>query len=145
MHGHRERRAHRLSGHLAGGRVHSGRDVHRDDRRAGAVHALDERRRLRPRLAVEAGAEERVDDEIRAVLELLDGVLAGLPQDARRDPPVAAVRAATADAGDLPRIRVPLEDRLRNPAAGALHHRLDIVPGLGRAHLLGGVERLKHR
>src|SRR5207302_10202859 len=101
-----------------GGRVHSGRDVHRDDRRAGAVHALDERRRPRPRLAVEAGAEERVDDEIRAVLELLDGGLAGLPQDARRGPPVAAVRAATADGPDLPRVRVPLEDRLRDPAAG---------------------------
>ena len=59
-------RADGRAGDLAGRGVDAGREVDRDDRHAGRVHRLDQRGRLRARLAVEAGAEQRVDDHVGA-------------------------------------------------------------------------------
>ena len=61
--------------------------------------------RLLARPAVETGSEECIDDHVRLLHgRRLDRVAALLAEDARGDPPVAAVRAAAADDGDPARV-----------------------------------------
>ena len=97
-----------------------------DDRRLGRVHPLDQRRRLRPRRAAEAGPEERVHDQLRVLDGVrLDRLAARLAQHPRRDAPVTAVRAAPADDGDAARVREAGEHGLRHRGAGALHQLRD--------------------
>ena len=117
-----------------------------DDRSAGGVDPLDRGCRLLARLAVEAGPEQRVDDHVGLLdCRRLDGVAALLTQDPRRDPAVAAVRAAAADDGDPAGVGEALEHLARDGGAGALHQLRDVVALLRGARLVGGVERLKHR
>ena len=86
-------------GDLAGRRVDPGRDVDGDHRHAGAPDGLDRARCLCARLAVEAGAEDSVDDDVsgRQLGAELDNLSAEL---LRRDPAVTAVRALAADGDD---------------------------------------------
>ena len=58
------------AGHLARRRIDARREVDREHGRAEVVDLLDQPRRSRARLALEAGAEERVDEHVR-VAELL--------------------------------------------------------------------------
>ena len=130
-----------LARDLAGRRVDARGNVDGDDRRRGGVDPLDRRRRLGARLAVEARAEERVDDHV-GLLDggRLDRVAALLAQDPRGDPPVAAVRAAAADDGDPARVGEALQHLARDRRAGPLHQlrralRVAGIALLGRAHL----------
>ena len=65
-------------------------------------------------------------------------------QDVDRDPPVAPVRAAAADGHEAPRLGEAPHRLLRDRAPRPGHQLVDVVAGLGRAHLVGRVERLKH-
>ena len=133
---------------LAGGGVHPRRDIDRDDGHAGGVDLLDLTRRLRPGLALEAGAEEGVDDDVcvrRDVFSRLDDLG---PEQPGRDPPVAAVRPLAADRDDAG-AGIVVGDRRGNRTAGSVHqlgNRVGIprIALFRRAHLLRGVERLKH-
>ena len=100
-----QRGPHGLARDLTGRRVDARGDVDRDDRCAGGVDPLDRGGGLRTRLAVEAGAEEGVDDHV-GLLDggRLDRVAALLAEDAGGDPAVAPVRAAAADDGDPPSV-----------------------------------------
>ena len=95
------RRAHSGARHLAGGRVHAGRDVDRDHRPAGSVDQLDHACRVLARRAREPDAEQRVDDHIgRAeVADALDDrhLAARLAQHTGANLAVAAVVALPAD------------------------------------------------
>ncbi len=148
--GHGQRGADGAGRDLSGGRIDSGWDVDGDDRRSGGVDPLDRRRRFLARLAVEAGAEERVDDHVRLLdRRRLDGVPPFLAQDPGRNPAVAAVRAAAADDRDPARIGEPLHHLAGDRRSGALHQLGDVVTLLRRPRLRGRVEglksRLKHR
>ena len=145
VHRHRERRVDAGAGNLARRRVDPGGQVDRDDRSPRGVDRLDLPRRVLARLAVEAGPEERVHDYIGARQVVGDDrVSPGGAQDVHGDPPVAAVRTAAADRDEPPRLRESPHRLLGNRAAGAGHQLLDVVARLGRAHLVRGVERLKH-
>ena len=140
----------RLPGDLAGRGVDPGRQIHRDHRATRVVHALDRPGRVRSGLAVEAGPEEGVDDDVGAgrVVGLLR-VATCLAQHARSDPPVAAVRAAPADDGEATRVGKGPQRLVGDGGARALHQlagglRIAGISLLGRAHLLGGEERLVH-
>ena len=140
---------------LARGRVHSGWEVDAQNRRAEVVHLLDQLRSARPRLALEAGPEEAVDDHVR-IAEVLVLVLRlrvddehvppRLFEHAGGDPSVAPVRAAPADDRERLRVAEVLERVPGDRLPRALHQLLDrsVVPLLGRAHLGRGVERLRH-
>ena len=71
---------------------------------------------------MEAGAEERVDHDVGAgrVVGLLR-VATRLAQHPRRDPPVAAVRAAPADDGEASRVGEGPHRLVGDGGAGALH------------------------
>ena len=126
---------------LAGRRVDTGRDVDGDHRHLRAQDRLDRARRLLARLAVKAGAEDGVDDDVggRQLGADLDHLRAEL---LRGDPAVAAVCALAADRDDA-RSWVVARNRRGHGAAGTLHQRLHVVPRLGHLHLLGCVERLE--
>ena len=154
--GDRQVRVDRHARHLAGRRVDARRDIYRDDVGAGPVDLLDQLSRAGARLAAEARAEERVDDQGRLAEILLlvlglrvhDEHLASfLLEHTRRHPPVAAVRAGPADDRERARVAEVLERVLGDGATGPLHQLLDCsgVPLLRRSHLRGGVEGLKHR
>ena len=139
------------SGHLPRRGVDPGGEVDRDHGRAARVDPLDRRGRLGTRRAAEPRAEEGVDHDVgaRGVVGL-DRLAALLAQDARRDPPVAPVRAAAADDREAPRGGIG-PDRLRGDGGARAFHqlagrlRVAGVPLLGGAHLRGGEERLVHR
>ena len=104
-------------------------------------------RRVRPRLAVEAGAEERVDQHVAARPAVLGGrrarPRASTSSAIRPSPPFAPPpQTAPNDA----RVREAAQRLLGDRAAGALHQRR---ARRGRPpaalHLLGGVERLEHQ
>ena len=149
-------RVDRGAGHLAGRRVNAGRKIDAEHGRSEVVDLLDQPRRCGTRLALEPGAEERVDQDV-GVAEILLLVLrlrvdhghvaTRFLEHARSHPAVAAVRAAAADDGELPGVAEVLERVLRNRSARALHQLVD-GSGIGllrRAHLGRGVERLTHR
>ena len=98
---------------------------------------------------MEPGAEERVDDDVVALrLGRLVGNVPRLAKDARRDSPVAAVRAAAAHARKALRSGEGAHRLLCHSRPGALHqlgYRLGIrrIAFLGGAHLLCRVERLE--
>ena len=148
---HGDRRPDCVPRDLAGRRVDARGHVDGDHRCRGGVDPLDRRRRVGARLAVEARAEQRVDDHV-GLLDgsRLDGVEALVPQNPRRDPPVAPVRTAAADDGHPVRIGEELQHLAGDRSAGPLHQlrrglRIAGIPLLGRAHLGRRVERLKHR
>ena len=100
---------------------------------------------------LEAGAEERVDDHV-GLLDSgrLDCVETLVAQNSRRDPAVASVRTAAADDGDPVRVGEELQHLASDCGAGPLHQlrrglRVAGIPLLGRSHLGGRVEGLKHR
>ena len=139
----------RCPGDLARRRIHPGGDVHRHDGEARGVDLLDLPRRLRTRLVAKARPEERVDDDVapgRHVLARLHDLRAEQPG---RDAAVAAVRALPAHRHDAGARIVPGHggrDRTAGPAHQLGHGcRIARIPLLRGAHLLRGVERLKHR
>src|SRR5581483_163440 len=135
---------------LARRRVDAGGDVDGDDRGPAAVDALDQLGRRRPRRAVEAGAEERVDNDVEALgIGRLDRLPTGLAKEAGGDAPVAAIRASPADDPETPSTGIRAHRLPRDRRASALHQlrhgvRVAGVAGLDRPHLVGGVERLVH-
>ena len=60
------RAMHRRAHHRAGRSVDAARQIDRTDRTARGIHRLDQRARLALHRPVEAGAEQRVDDDMRA-------------------------------------------------------------------------------
>ena len=168
----RDGRLHRRALDLARGGVDARGEVDGDDRHAGRVHLGDRARRVEPRLAAEARAEERVNHDVggrllvdeghtgvpsppehdrRVARDLLlgaddpdDGALARARELCGDQETVAAVRArATAD-GDPLGVREAGEHLLGYGRSGALHQlqRRARVRRLGGAHLPGRVERL---
>ena len=96
------------------------------------------------RRAAQPGAEQRVDHEVRAVLDLLAG--RAPRQDARRDPAVAAVRAAAREAARTAARRGKLRSASSATARPARSISVgDVVALLGGPHLVGRVERLEHQ
>ena len=148
--GHGEIGPNRRARRLAGGRVDSRGKIDGDDRGGGGVDPLDQRGGLRARLAAEPRAEERIDDHVGLLDGRgLDGVATRLPEDARRDPPVAAVRARSADDGEPAGVGKRVERLARDRGSGALHQlcrrlREAGIALLGSAHLRRRVERLEH-
>ncbi len=113
---------------LPRGRVDAGGDVHGDDRRSGRVDAIDERGRVRAWLAVEARAEERVDDHVVPLgLRRLVGLAPRLAQHARGDTAVAAVRASAAHAGESACVGERAHRLLRHRGPRTLHELGDAV------------------
>ena len=145
----------RGSGHLARRCVHPGRQVDGEHRRAEVVHLLDQPRCAGPRLAFEAGAEEGVDQNV-GIAEILllvlrlrvddEDVSVLLLEHPRGHAAVASVRAAAADDREGASVSEVLERVLGDGPSRSLHELLDgaLVALLGRAHLGGCVERLKH-
>ena len=128
-------------GDLACRRIHAGGHVNRHHRHAGAADRLDRPCRFLARLAVEAGAEDRVDDDVPR--RQLGSHLGNLRRELRgRDPAIAAVRALAADRDDA-RAGIVARHHRCNGGARPFHHRLDVVPFLRRLHLFSRVERLE--
>ena len=100
---HRHRRLHGAAGDLAGVRVHTRWQVDRQHRSFCGVQLRDHLGRLRPRLAVEAGAEEAVEEHV--AIEALRGLVTHRAQHLQRDPRIAAVGASAADGPERPRLR----------------------------------------
>ena len=69
MHRHGHVGANRRARDLARRRVDARRDVDRDDRHAGAVDLLDQPRRVVTRRALHPGAEQRIDDHVRPLVD----------------------------------------------------------------------------
>ena len=107
-------------------------------------------RGLGPGSPVEAGAEQRVDHDVRArEIVGLDRVASCVAQESRGDAPVPAVRVLAADDREAAGARERAERLTGDRRRRALHQlvrrvRVAGVPRLGRAHLVGGVERLVH-
>ena len=142
VHRHRHVRTDGRALDLARVGVHARGQVDRDDRDAARVHRLDQLGGLAPRLAAEAGPEQPVDENV--ALESLLGAPPGRLQRLERDPGVAAVGPAAADAAERARVGEPPQRLVRDRAARSLHQRGDVVPRFGRPHLGGRVEGLKH-
>ena len=100
---------------------------------------------------MEAGPEERIDDDVIALGSLgLSDVETCLPQGARRDPAVAAVGATPADDGNPTGVGIRPQHLDRDRRPGALHElgrrRGEAwIPRLGGPHLLRRVQRLEHQ
>ena len=75
VHRHGDVRVDRRALDLARRRVHAGRDVDGEHGRARRVDPLDRRGGVVTRSAAHARAEQRVDHEVCAVLDLLEAVL----------------------------------------------------------------------
>ena len=84
------------------------------------------------RRAAQPRAEQRVDHELRSVIDELASLRA---EDLRRDLPVAAIRPLAGVEHDAPRIGKAPQSLVGDRTAGALHHRVDVVALLGRLHL----------
>jgi hypothetical protein len=146
---HRDRhgRIHRCARDLAGRGVHARGQVDRHDRLPGAVHRRDRACRILARLAVEPGAEERVDDDVRLLDRRVVGrarSLAGGLEHLEGDSAVTAVRAPTAHGDEPLRVGEAKHRLLGHGAARPRHQLVHVVAGLSALHLLRGVERLKH-
>ena len=147
MEGHAEVGANRHARHLTGRGVDPGGDVDGGNPCAGVVDRLDQPRGLRPRLAVKARSEQRVENDLGApglVRHLR--VLPGSAQDLGRDPAVSSVLAAAADSHEALRVRPPPHRLLGDGTAGPFHElffgaRIALLRG---AHLVSGVQGLKH-
>ena len=136
-------RLHGAAADLTGVRIHAGGQVDRKHRSLGGVQLRDHLGRLRPRLAVEAGAEEAVQEHF--AFEAFRGLVTHRAQHLQCDPRIATVGAAAADGTERPRVREPADSLLRNRPSGALHQHAHVVARLGRAHLIGRVQRLEHQ
>ncbi len=120
--GHREISVDDGTGDLARRRVDTRWQIDRDDRSGRRVDPLDDRGRLGPRFALKARSEERVDHDVVVVEPLVDLVrdVPRLAEHARRNAPVAAVRATAADAREpcrAPGTRASPRARRRCPRA----------------------------
>src|SRR5439155_26744925 len=89
--------------------------------------------------------EQGVDDEVGPVNQLFARLTTCIPQDAKRDSPVAAVRSPAANGSDAARLGIAAQNGVGDRAARPFHQRLDVVALLGGAHLLRRVERLEHQ
>ncbi len=92
VHGHGHVRLNRRTGNFPGRGVHAGGDVDREHRNADCVDLLDHLRGLVARRSLEPGAEQRVDHDVRP---LVDELAPLRPQDLAGDAPVSPVGAAT--------------------------------------------------
>ena len=70
-----------------------------------------------------------------------DRILPGGLEDVHGDPPIAAVRTAAADRDEPPSLREPPHRCLGHGPTGPRHQLVDVVAGLGGAHLVRRVER----
>ena len=135
---------------LAGRGVDAGGKVDGQDGDAARVDALDQARGLGPGRPVEAGAEQSVDHHVRArEIVGLDRIASRVAQESCGDAPVPAVRSSAADDREAAGVRERAKRLTGHRRRRALHQlvrrvRVAGVPRLGRAHLVGGVERLVH-
>ena len=91
VHRHGDVGVHGHARDLPRGSVRAGRDVDREHGDAGCVDLLDDARRFLARRSLQPGAEERVDHDVRPLVDELASLRA---QDLGGDTPVAAVCAA---------------------------------------------------
>jgi hypothetical protein len=74
VHRHRDVRPYRRTGDLTCRRIDSGRKIDGNDRNPGAVDPVDQGGRVGTRLAAKACSEQRIDDDVRRVMQLLADV-----------------------------------------------------------------------